>query len=169
MDWKLEDWQDRLLAFTQRLVALRHAHPVFRRRRFLGGDAGAGALGDIGDVAWFRPNGDDMKDAHWSEEHARSVMLFLNGDAIPEPDRRGERVVDDSFLIAFNADHEPTAFTIPDEIYGDGWHMLLDTGDDQVGSAPSVFDQTPYLLAGTEFTVTERSIGVLRRPRSEET
>jgi isoamylase len=166
MDWKLDDWQERLLAFTRRVVALRHDHPVFRRRRFLGAGADGGDT-EIGDVAWFRPGGEEMKDAHWSEEHARSVMLFLNGEAIPEPDRRGERVVDDSFLIAFNADPEPLTFTIPDAIYGDGWHMLLDTGDDEVGSAPSVFDVEPFLLAGVEFTVTARSIGVLRRPRAE--
>ena len=166
MNWKLEGWQERLLAFTQRMVALRRDHAVFRRRRFLGGAARDGASG-VGDVAWFKPTGENMTDDDWAAGNARSVMVFLNGAEIPEPDRRGERVVDDSFLIAFNASREPMTFTIPDEIYGEGWQMLLDTGDDEVGIV-SVFDDAPILIAGVEFTVTERSIGVLSRPRQDD-
>ena len=35
-------------------------------------------------------------------DHARAVMVFLNGDAIAEPDLRGQEIVDDSFLVLFN-------------------------------------------------------------------
>ncbi len=31
----------------------------------------------------------------------KCVAVFLNGDAIPEPNARGERVVDHSFLLCF--------------------------------------------------------------------
>ena len=34
--------------------------------------------------------------------YAKALAVFLNGDAIPEPDPRGEPVVDDSFLLLFN-------------------------------------------------------------------
>ena len=103
---------------------------------------------------------------HWSRGEAQSFMVFLNGDAIPEPDQRGERVVDDSFVIAFNAHHEPMKFTIPGTVYGDGWLVQLDTSDDQVGIV-SVFDDATTLEPGLEFTVTERSVIVLRRPVAE--
>ncbi len=34
IDWTLDDDKQKLLAFTQRVIALRRAHPVFRRRDF---------------------------------------------------------------------------------------------------------------------------------------
>jgi glycogen operon protein len=93
-------------------------------------------------------------------------MVFLNGDGIPEPDRRGEPVVGDSFLVAFNADAEAITFTIPDEVYGEGWLVELDTHDDEAGSV-SLFGDETTLLPGIEIEVSGRSVVVLRRPRSE--
>ncbi len=165
MDWELEEWQDSLLAFTRRVVALRTEHPVFRRRRFFAGTVEAGSE-RVADIAWFTPGGKNMKDADWGHEYARSLMVFLNGEAIPEPDRRGEQVVDDSFLVAFNASDAPITFTIPDEVYGEGWLVALDTHDDEAGSV-SIFEDATTLLPGIEFEVADRSVVVLRRPRAE--
>jgi isoamylase len=164
MDWDLEAWQRDLLAFTRRVVALRRDHPVFRRRRFFAG--GPGEAGRPADIAWFTPEGKDMRDTDWRQEYARSMLVFLNGEVIPEPDQRGERVVGDSFLVAFNGHHEPLTFTIPDEVYGEGWLVALDTHDDQAGSV-SFFDDVPPLLPGVEFSVADRSVVVLRRPRDQ--
>ncbi len=164
MDWDLEGWQEELLAFTRRVVAMRNDHPVFRRRRFFAGEVTRGR-GDLADIAWFTPEGQNMKDADWAHEYARSVMVFLNGDAIPEPDQRGEAVVDDSFMIAFNGHHDEMVFTIPDEVYGEGWLVALDTHDDEAGSV-SFFDDVAPLLPGVEFKVAGRSVVILRRPRA---
>jgi glycogen operon protein len=163
MDWDLDEEQRDLLAFTKRVVALRREHPVFRRRRFFAGEAPQD--GKAADIAWFTPEGKNMSDADWSHEFARSMLVFVNGDAIPEPDQRGEKVFDDSFLIAFNGHHEPLTFVLPDEVYGEGWLVALDTHDDQAGSV-SIFDDATTLLPGVEFRVADRSIVVLRRPRS---
>jgi glycogen operon protein len=164
MHWDLEDWQQELLAFTRRVVALRRDHPVFRRRRFFVGETQLEDGTTVAEIAWFRPDGTSMADADWAHEHARSMMVFFNGDAIPEPDRRGEKVVDDSFLVAFNAHHDTLTFTVPDEVYGDGWLVALDTADDQAGIV-SVFDDATTLLPGVEVQVAGRSVVVLRRPR----
>ncbi|MBA2465541.1 MAG: glycogen debranching protein GlgX [Nocardioidaceae bacterium] len=164
MDWELADWQLDLLAFTRRVVALRRDHPVFRRRRFFAGEGGEAVDDSVADLAWFTPEGTNMKDADWSHDFARSVMMFLNGDNIPEPDRRGEPVVGDSFLIAFNGQHDDLSFTVPGEVYGDGWLVALDTHDDETGSV-SIFDDATTLLPGVEFLVSSRSIVILRRPR----
>ena len=106
-----------------------------------------------------------MTDADWAHEHARSMMVFLNGDAIPEPDRRGERVVDDSFLVAFNAHHEHA------HVHGARTRCTATAGssrstprDDQAGIV-SVFDDATTLLPGVEVQVAGRSVVVLRRPR----
>jgi len=39
--------------------------------------------------------------------------VFLNGAAITEPDPRGERIKDESFLLLFNASELDLEFTIP--------------------------------------------------------
>ena len=92
VDWDLDDQQSDLLRFTRRLVQLRKDHPVFRRRRFFAGTANHGGESDLGDIAWFMPNGKHMDEAAWRDGMARSLMVFLNGDAIPAPDRRGQKI-----------------------------------------------------------------------------
>jgi isoamylase len=162
MDWDLATWQRELLAFAKRVVALRNDHPVFRRRRFFAGDVTRDDA-EIADIVWFNPSGKHMEDSDWGE--SKALMVFLNGEGIPEPGRRGEPVVDDSFLIAFNAGDTGLPFTIPDEVYGEGWVVVLDTHDDTAGSV-SYFDDVPPLLPGLEFRVADHSVVVLRRPRS---
>ena len=159
MDW--ENVDEGLLAFTKRVVALRNDHPVFRRRRFFAGEVTTGGK-DVADIAWFTPDGKAKDD--WGNADDKALMVFLNGDGIPEPGRRGEPVVDDSFLVAFNADDTTITFTIPDEVYGEGWIVALDTHDDAAGSV-SFFDDATPLVPGLEFNVPDRSIVVLRRPR----
>ncbi len=161
MDWDLADWQKELMSFTKRVVAVRHVHPVFRRRRFFAGDAFPDDE-TVADIVWFNPGGKHMQDTDWGG--SKAMMVFLNGEGIPEPGRRGEPVVDDSFLIAFNAGDTALPFTIPDEVYGEGWVVVLDTHDDTAGSV-SYFDDVPPLLPGLEFEVADRSVVVLRRPR----
>ena len=68
------------------------------------------------------PPGDD----DWDAGFASSVGLFLNGDAITDRDRRGQRVTDDSFLLLFNAYHEPIDWTLPKQ-WGEWWELMLDT------------------------------------------
>jgi glycogen operon protein len=69
-------------------------------------------------VGWFKPDGTEMNDSDWDPGFARSVGLFLNGEAIHTPDERGQRVVDDSFLLVFNAHNEPLAWTLPLSLRG---------------------------------------------------
>jgi isoamylase len=158
VDWDLEPWQEDLLAFARRVVALRHEQPVFRRRRFPNSRTDDNGLPEMG---WYKHTGERMTDTDWNESHALSMMVFLNGGAILEPDPRGAPVVGDSFLVAFNAFHETIPFTIPGGLYDDGWIAVLDTSDDQIGIV-SVFDDAPMFEAGTAFPVTGRSVVVLR-------
>ncbi len=110
-------------------MQLRHEHPVFRRRRFFAGSADRGGESELADIAWFTPDGEHMCDEDWHTGYARSLMVFLNGEAIPEPDRRGARIVDDSFLLLFNAHHEEIDFVLPPVEYGQGWVAVLDTAE----------------------------------------
>ncbi|SDB79958.1 glycogen operon protein [Raineyella antarctica] len=166
VDWQLGDMERELLTFTRRVVALRRDHVVFHRRRFLAGNVEHGMEGALGEIAWYRPNGEHMTDEDWVKEHARSVLMFLNGEAIPESDVRGARVIDDSFMVAFNAHFEDITFTLPDG-HRDGWVVELDTSSDRAGLAALV-EEMPTMVPGDEFTVAARSVIVLRRPRDEQ-
>ncbi|HZI96627.1 MAG TPA: glycogen debranching protein GlgX, partial [Actinomycetales bacterium] len=158
VDWELRDGQVELLEFTRRLVALRQEHPVFRRRRFFAGDATHGGESELGDIAWLTPSAEHMGEQDWAKGYARAVMVFLNGEAIPEPDHRGERVVDDSFLVLFNSHHQPVRFTLPAAEYGEMWHVVVDT------AAPASSDDETH-QAEAVVTVGPRTTVVLLRPK----
>jgi glycogen operon protein len=119
-DWERVD--EDLLDFTKQLIALRRDHPVFRRRRWFSGRPIRGTA----DVGWFKHDGTEMNDSDWAAGSARSVGLFLNGEAIHTPDERGQRVVDDSFLLLFNAHNESLAWVLPLPLHG-RWQVAADS------------------------------------------
>jgi len=129
--WELDADRESLLEFTKRVIRFRAEHPVFRRTRFLEGRA----VGDspLPDIWWFRPDGRRMtrRDWQWAEGHR--LGLFLNGDAINELTPDGERIVDDSFVLLFNAFHEPVVFTLPPPRFGRRWTLELSTDDGDMG------------------------------------
>jgi isoamylase len=153
MDWELEDENAALLEFARKAVRLRRDHPILHRRRFFDG---SGATEALGDIEWLDLTGARMDDTDWHQSYARTVAVFLNGDAISETGGRGERVVDDSFLLLLNAHSGALDFTLPPGAYGKAWTVVLDTD----GSA----EPGTVLDAGTGLTVTGRSVVVLTRP-----
>ncbi|MFC5998216.1 glycogen debranching protein GlgX [Quadrisphaera sp. GCM10027208] len=157
VNWDLDDTQLELLEFTRRLVRLRREHPVFRRRRFFAGEAAHGGESELGEIAWLTPTGEPMADEDWTTWYARAVTVFLNGEAITEPDPRGQRIVDDSFLILFNAAPEAIEFRVPPEEFGAEWTVVLDT-DDSLAEGEK-------LPAGTTADIESRSVVVLTRPQ----
>jgi isoamylase len=125
LSWfRWDEADDDLLAFTRAVIELRHQHPVFRRRRWFQGQPLHGA--ETTDIGWLTPDGDEMDDDDWDAGFARSLQVFLNGQGIASPDDRGNKVLDDSFLILFNAHHEPLSFTLPPEAWGGAWEVVLD-------------------------------------------
>lgn len=161
VDWALDEDQLSLLEFTRRVIHLRRDHPVFRQRRFFAGAAEHGGESDLRDIAWMTPSGGHMSDDAWDSDHAFAVMVFLNGDAIDEPDMRGQDVVDDSFLLLFNGHWEENEFTMPAEEYGAVWTSVLDT-DGQVRPGHEV-------PTGGTITLAPRSMVLLTRPPENET
>ena len=163
------DWADAdegLIEFTRAVSALRAAHPVFRRRRFFSGrpvrqrgGAGAATAATSGqrlpDIGWFAPDGSEMTDDDWESGFVKSLGVYLNGYGIPDLDVRGQRVTDDSFVLFFNAHHEPIDFTLPHEDFGPSWVPVIYTADDVVE------ESKPY-DAGATVTVDARSVMVLQ-------
>jgi glycogen operon protein len=157
-DWAHVDHA--LLAFTTRLIALRREHPVFRRRNwFAGHPIGQHHADNLPDVAWFAPDGTEMEEEQWCEEQAKALAVFLNGSAIAYRDRRGEPVIDESFLMCFNAHYEDLVFTLPDTSWGDTWQVEIDTAQTHEATSGD-----PALeRAGAALKVAARSVVVLRR------
>lgn len=126
-NWHLDKRHKELLAFVSKLIHLRLDHPVLHRRRFFTGRE----LGDdsnmIPQVEWFDHTGSIMDMDDWRNTHAFSMMIYLNGSDIPEVDWYGNRMVDNDFILIFNAHYEPIMFTLPDERYGHKWQLVVDT------------------------------------------
>jgi len=153
-DWDLVAENDELVGFTRKLIALRRAHAVFRRRSFLFGREVEGS--GLPDAAWFGSGGQRMRDEEWGG--APPVLgLFLNGEEIPSPDVRGRQVLDESFLILFNGHHEDCEFTLPDGAFGDAWTVVLDTAQPELDPGDAT------LPADAQVQLINHSLVLLRR------
>jgi isoamylase len=152
LDWSAPDTG--LLAFTRRLIALRQAHPVFRRNRFLAGAEAA-------DLRWYTPAGTYLEDGDWSDPNALAIALYLDGSDAPDRAADGTWLIDDDFMVLVNAWWEPLDFTVPETRPQAEWQEEIDTFDPvRAGSAVT------RRRAGDQITVGPRSVAVLlsRRP-----
>src|SRR5699024_5070762 len=110
----------------------------------------------VRDIAWLTPSGTEMTLEDWGAWFGKSITVFLNGDALPEPDARGQRVTDDSFLLCFNAHDESLDFVLPQIGYAEHWTATLDTAD-PTGATELVAD------AGETISLQARSLLILRK------
>jgi isoamylase len=150
------DWEKTnkdLLDFCRKLIGYRREHPVFRRRRWFQGRPIHGS--EVKDIGWFTSRGEQMAEEDWGQEYAKSLGVFLNGATIPNPNPRGEPVIDDNFYMIFNAHHEPLDFTLPGADWGESWMKELDT---QTGW----LEKDRSFKAGEQIKVGARSLMVLR-------
>jgi glycogen operon protein len=150
LDWERQD--EELLRFTERLLALRGRHPIFRRRRWFQGRSIRGGKATV-DIAWFKPDGGLMTDEDWRNGYARSLAIYLNGEEISSIDQRGRRERDDSFYLCCNGHSEPLQFLLPGKDFGQRWLRVLDTAD----PVPR------YYPAGAQVQVEGRALCLLQR------
>ncbi len=158
MDWSLVDKNADLLAFARRVSTLRKRHPVFRRRRFFEGEP-IRSGDEVRDITWLNPSSREMTHEDWGESIHKCVAVFLNGEAISAPNDRGERVVDDSFLLCFNAGEDPVEFVTPNSDYAKEWTVELDTNE-PAGRKEGA-DQV--VTAEEKVSLPSRSLLVLRK------
>jgi isoamylase len=158
MSWELSPRQRELLEFTVRISKLRREQPVLSKRRFFRGahiwDS------ELKDLAWFRPDGKEMRKEDWEKPYVRSLGFLLGGDAIATLDDQGHRIVGDTVLVLMNAHHEPITFHLPAIEWGADWELMVDTT--VPGDCSHI--HTP---AGGKVQVAGRSMVVLRRPATE--
>jgi isoamylase len=162
LDWGRAGEFAVLTEFIARLARLRREHPVFRRRRFFQGRPVRGT--NLEDIAWLAPAGAPMTDAQWSDGRAHALAIFYNGDGIPEPDSRGRKVRDDSFLLLVNPTPQVVVFALPGPAYGVEWRVVLNTAAPE-HSTPERPERgrPPAAFAGGQVAVADRSLQLLVR------
>jgi glycogen operon protein len=162
IDWTKSSENEALTGFVRRLIALRRAHPSFRRRNFFEGRLINGDL--LKDVSWLRPDGAEMTAEDWGDSHARCIAMLISGHGISEHGSRGEPLQDDDFVLLFNSHHEAVPFTLPNG-GPDGWDLLLDTAlevvppepNDPVPIAPPPWSETAYIVQSRSLVLLSRS------------
>ncbi|MFJ2745475.1 glycogen debranching protein GlgX [Streptomyces sp. NPDC087440] len=156
LDWSLLDqpqWRA-LFDLTSRLLALRHAHPVLRRRAFFSGrPQGADGLRDL---AWFTVRGEEMTQDDWYAPTS-TLGMYLSGTDIPGRDARGLPIEDDSFLAVLHAGADPVEFTLPGEPWAASYEVVVDTSAEEQGALAGVRH-----AGGAVVSVAGRSVVLMR-------
>jgi isoamylase len=158
LDWSESPPSQSLLEFVRRLVELRNAHPLFRRRTFFRGRAVREP--EAKDILWLNPNGTEMSDHEWTQAFARCLGVFLNGHGLTERDERGQLVEDDDLLLLLNAHHDAIPFDLPGGP-GARWEALIDT------ACTDGVPRQDTLDAGSEYPLQGRSLALLCHRRDD--
>ncbi|MEO1294814.1 MAG: glycogen debranching protein GlgX [Cyanobacteria bacterium J06636_16] len=125
LNWDLTESNQAFLNYSRELIQFLLAHPIFRRRQWFQGRAIHGS--GISDIGWYNVDGSRMTQDQWNAGFIKSLAVFLNGQEIMTPTHRGERVIDDSFLMFFNAHYETLSFSLPKKLKDYDWELIIDT------------------------------------------
>jgi isoamylase len=159
VNWTLDDEKRKLLEFADCLIALRHAHPVFRRRDFFQGRPLRGS--ESKDIMWLQEDATELTDEEWDRHHARCLGVYFAGEGITETDARGQRIADRSFLVLFNAHHDEIKFRLP-QLDGGRLIVVFDTAvEDGLAAAGATFK------GGSAYPLAGRSLALLRHAKGE--
>ena len=125
VDWSMDESREELLAFTRKVFAIRHAHPVLRRRHFFKGQA-VNERGEK-DVTWYRPDGGEMQAVDWADTSLGALGMLINGDATDEMDDRGRPMKGDTLMLLVNNSEERVSFALPKPAARGMWAELVNT------------------------------------------
>jgi len=174
LDWDAADAG--LTAYTRQVIAVRRAHPVLRRDRY---------LADPGYAVWYTPKGRPMTVSHWQSPGRKAVAVFVDGTVAPDLDTHGQPMLDDDVLILVNGSPRPVTFTIPEVGKRCSWRTEVDSFDLAVdittpdtagatgttgttGAARTGTRAAPAQIgAGDHLTVRQRSLVLLLAPQSD--
>ena len=130
VDWELDASQAALIEFTRKLIAIRQAHPVLRRRHFFKGAVIDGSARK--DATWVRPDGAELTDEDWRDPSAHAFGMLIDGAATDEVDERGYAVQGDTLLLILNGGEQDVTFSLPVLPDEKIWVILVDTAKDDM-------------------------------------
>jgi glycogen operon protein len=150
VDWKLAESNAAMVAFVQRLTALRSSYPILRRSRFLSPVLNE-SIG-LKEITWINASGNEMSDAEWQDPGMHCFAMLLDGRA--QATGIKQRGHDATLLLILNAYHELVHFTLPGETEEARWLLLIDTNVPE----SALQDPTAEFSAGAQYGVTGRSL-----------
>ncbi len=153
-DWHWQPWQSDLKVFASEVLALRKRHSAFRQRYFFDGTP----LNDGGpkDLAWIGADGHEIDSAAWHDPTARTIGMYLAGEAHEAIVEDADVVRDASFLVVLHAGTEPVDFTLPARPYGSTYRLVVDTSSGQA------VETSTELPSGHRLSVPPRCLIALR-------
>jgi glycogen operon protein len=160
LDWTPSPETEDVLALVRRLLALRRAAPVLRQPAFFEGRPVGGGDG-CKDLAWFHPTGRELTPDDWFDGGLRSIGMYLDGRGLRHRGRRGEIIVDDSYLLLLHAGEQGTRFTLPGPPWAARYLPVIDTS--RPGGASR---STRGIPAGSATRVGARTVLLLRADRA---
>ena len=142
----------RLIEFVERVIALRKAHPVFRRTRFF-----RGAVTDnegLKDITWIRHDSAEMQNEDWHDASRRALGALFGGEASQRYiGVSGYPEFDSTFLMLLNAGENDIDFVLPRAGSFVRWSLVFDTA--QGPNAPGTI-----WAAATAYRMTSRSLSL---------
>ena len=123
LDWELQEKGRSLVAFVQRLTALRRKYPILHRNRFLTGQYDEEL--EVKDLTWINASGAEMTGVEWADPMMKCFGMLMDGRARPSGVR--QRGTEAAMLVVFNSHHDLVNFTLPDCPGGTAWRLLVDT------------------------------------------
>ncbi len=160
LDWEPGEAAQDMLDLTRQLLTLRRQHPVLRQPAFFEGRAVEGGDG-CKDLAWFHPAGREFTADDWFDSQLRSIGMYLDGRGLRHRDRRGEVIVDESFLLLLHAGDQGVRWTVPGSPWAENYTVVLDTS--RPAGAPAA---SRVVAGGATVRLTARSVLLLRAERS---
>ncbi len=151
-NWEFGESERKLLEFTRTMVRIRMNHHVLRRRNFFQGTIVAEGVKDI---AWLRPDGNEMEDKDWHTER-KSIGILLSGKGLEELGYDGGGVSEDDLLILMNPGTKAVEFTVPQY-----WH----TQEILIDSEPENQRRYPIPMDWKKITINPCGSAIIRGRR----
>jgi len=152
VDWRADDaWLD-VYETTKAALRLRREHTALRQRHWFEGSPTI--AGGPKDLSWLHPSGREMTEADWGDPSLSGVGVFMSGAPLREPGPCGEQLIDNSFLLWFNAADRPMEIALPANEWVQTGEVVLSTDEaNPVGAG---------LKAGQELVLGPRTVLVVR-------
>jgi isoamylase len=130
LGWVTWDGADEaFLAFSQKIIAFRRAHPILRQARFL--HSRYRAVDGKEDLFWRRPDGQQMTEGDWRDPDLRVMAVEMRtASGTPE-----YAALEYALFAVFNTGDAVTV-TVPDPPKGVHWVQQIDT------ARPALADKT---------------------------
>ncbi|WP_246171760.1 glycogen debranching protein GlgX [Microbacterium oryzae] len=158
VDWRADDaWLD-VYELTKAALRLRREHLALRQRRWFEGQPTV--EGGPADLLWLHPEGHRMRHGDWADQGLKAIGMFLSGGPLREPGPHGEQLVDNSFLLWFNAGTGETTIRHPENDWIRAGRVVLST-DEAVPVGTGVSIEEPLVL-GPQSMVVVQSLGAPR-------